>query len=120
LGHYRKSEIEYEYCHRSLSGGDRIRSMALAHEKLYRSNACAKIDFSKYARTLTQHLMCSYGAESKIIRLKFNVEKVFLDLDKAVPCYIILNELMTNCIKHAFPGIRVVRYAWTLGLMLGK
>ncbi len=49
--------------------------------------------------------MCSYGAESKIIRLKFNVEKVFLDLDKAVPCCIILNELLMNCIKHAFPGI---------------
>ena len=82
---------------------DRIRSMALIHEKLYKSESLADIDSREYVTDLTRELMRLYGTKSDIT-LKIEVEDVFLDIDTAIPCGLIINELVSNCLKHAFPG----------------
>jgi len=82
---------------------DRIRSMALIHEKLYQSKDLAGINFAQYIQSLTVHLMHTYNAKLKNVHLKTEVENVFLDISKAIPCGLIINELVTNSLKHAFP-----------------
>lgn len=80
---------------------NRVKSMALIHEKLYQSGNFAGVEFRKYAKSLANHLFRSYG--TKKIKLKINIDGVLLNIDKAVPCALILNELLTNSLKHAFP-----------------
>ncbi|MCJ7813450.1 response regulator [bacterium] len=82
---------------------DRVRSMALVHEKLYRSPDLAKIDFAQYIKSLTHGLYRSYSIDPKQIELKSKVEDVFLSIDMAVPCGLIVNELVSNSLKHGFP-----------------
>ncbi len=82
---------------------DRVKSMALIHEKLYKSTDLARIDFSEYVHSLTQMLFQSYRATRGDIQLKSQVEPVFLDIDTAVPVGLMLNELVSNSLKHAFP-----------------
>jgi len=81
----------------------RIRSMALVHEKLYQSQNLAKIDLGDYIRTLADSLYHSYGVSSGSIELQVNVGSVFIGLDKAIPCGLVLHELISNTLKHAFP-----------------
>ncbi|MBU4289427.1 MAG: PAS domain S-box protein [Proteobacteria bacterium] len=81
---------------------DRIRSMALVHEKLYESKDLTNIDFDEYIKHLVQTLFRSYEINREKIRLKLNIEKVELNIDKAIPCGLIVNELILNCLKHAF------------------
>jgi PAS domain S-box-containing protein len=85
---------------------NRIHAMALVHEKLYHSEVMAKIDFGKYIHELTQHLFYSYNINRHLVRLDLEVREVFLGLDVAVPCAMIINELVSNALKHAFPGGR--------------
>jgi two-component sensor histidine kinase len=85
---------------------DRVRSMALIHEKLYRSQDLARVDFGSYLRDLTNHLMNSYRTESARVGLKITADAVPLSIDKAVPCGLITNELISNALKHAFPNGR--------------
>ena len=80
----------------------RINSMALIHEKLYRSENLSSINFTDYIKSLTQHLLKSYDNKGKHIELKFSLDKIFLGIDSAIPCGLILNELITNSLKHAF------------------
>ena len=82
---------------------NRVRSMALIHEKLYRSKNLAEIDLGEYINDLAIHLFRSYKAESKGIALKVRAEDVYLGIDAAVPCGLIINELISNALKHAFP-----------------
>ena len=82
---------------------DRVKSMALIHEKLYKSNDLARIDFSEYVHSLVQMLFHSCLANREEIQLKFQVESVFLDIDTAIPVGLMLNELISNSLKHAFP-----------------
>jgi PAS domain S-box-containing protein len=82
---------------------DRVRSMALIHEKLYQSQNLARIDFAGYIRDLIYRLFRSYEADSGKIDLKMDVKDVSLGVDIAVPCGLIVNELISNCLKHAFP-----------------
>jgi PAS domain S-box-containing protein len=82
---------------------NRVRSMALVHERLYQSQDLARVDFAEYVRNLANYLFRSYGFNSNVIKLKINVDDVFLSIDTAVPCGLILNELVSNCLKHAFP-----------------
>jgi PAS domain S-box-containing protein len=81
----------------------RIRSMALVHEKLYRSQDLSRINFSDYIRSLTTHLFQFNQVNPNLIQLKMDLEDVFLDIQTAIPCGLILNELITNALKHAFP-----------------
>jgi len=82
---------------------NRIKSMALIHEKLYQSKDLARIEFAEYIQDLVNSLFGSYKVNSDTITLKIDVEQVFLGLDAAIPCGLILNELVLNSLKHAFP-----------------
>jgi two-component sensor histidine kinase len=82
---------------------NRVRSMALVHERLYQSKDLARVDFAKYIRSLASYLCRSYGVNTNVIQLKTNLHDVFLGVDTAIPCGLILNELVSNSLKHAFP-----------------
>jgi PAS domain S-box-containing protein len=81
----------------------RIRSMALIHEKLYQSQDLSKVSFAEYIGNLAANLFRSYEINSTAINLKINVENIFLEIDVAVPCGLIINELISNSLKYAFP-----------------
>jgi PAS domain S-box-containing protein len=85
-------------------GQNRIRSMALIHESLYQSSDLAKIDFSDYMKRLTTHLLSTYRVGMERIRMKLDVRDVYLDINRAIPCGLIINELVSNSLRHAFPG----------------
>jgi PAS domain S-box-containing protein len=80
----------------------RIHSMALVHEKLYRSGNLATIDFGDYLATVTNQLMRSSGKPG--ITCSVDAEKISLAVDTAIPCGLIVNELVSNSLKHAFGG----------------
>ncbi|GIK43566.1 MAG: PAS domain-containing protein [Chloroflexi bacterium] len=82
---------------------NRVRSMALIHEKLYRSKNLAEIDLGEYVNDLVIYLFRSYKAYGKGITLKIQADDVHLGIDAAVPCGLIINELISNALKHAFP-----------------
>lgn len=83
---------------------NRVKSMALVHEKLYQSDDMVSVDFADYIENLADYLFQSYSLDSRKVSLKLNVEKVFLGMDTAVPLGIIVNELVSNSLKHAFAG----------------
>ncbi|MHA2390195.1 MAG: histidine kinase dimerization/phosphoacceptor domain -containing protein, partial [Candidatus Hodarchaeales archaeon] len=85
---------------------NRIRSMALIHEKLYKSADLSKINFIKYIEDLSQSLFEFYEVDSTQISLEIDGKDVFLDIDTSVPCGLIINELVSNSLKHAFPDDR--------------
>lgn len=82
---------------------NRIRSMSLLHEKFYRSKDLLNIDFEEYIQELADGLVRSYGIGSDKIALKINVKGVSLGINLAIPCGLLINELISNSLKHAFP-----------------
>jgi PAS domain S-box-containing protein len=85
---------------------DRVKSMALIHEKLYNSVNLAQINFSEYTRSLAAGIFRSCATSPQRVRLDITIEEIFFGVDMAIPCGLILNELLSNCLKHAFPGGR--------------
>ncbi len=83
----------------------RIKSMAIIHEKLYQSKDLAKINFQEYVTNLTNTLYETYRYSNQNLEIKINVEKIFLGIDSAIPCGLIINEIFSNSLKHAFSGI---------------
>ena len=81
---------------------NRIRSMAMIHEQLYQHQNLAQIDFGEYVESLSTYLVQSYQTSARRISLQMNTVPVFLTLEIAVPCGLIINELVSNALKHAF------------------
>lgn len=83
---------------------NRIKSMSFIHESLYQTSDFSSIDFSDYIMSLTKNLVHSYSVGQQLLQLKTNFERVFLNLDQAIPCGLIVNELVSNALKYAFPN----------------
>lgn len=83
---------------------NRVKSIAMIHEKLYRSHDLVKMDTEGYIKSLIDNLYESYGVDPQIIEPCIKVEQVFLGIDLAIPCGLIINELVSNSLKHAFPA----------------
>ncbi len=85
---------------------NRIRSMAIIHEKLYESDNFVDIDLGQYIKELMNMLYISTGLPKEKISFSLIADEIKLDLNKAVPCGLLCNEILTNIFKHAFPGDR--------------
>jgi len=83
---------------------NRIKTMAYIHESLYQNKSFTSVNFSDYVHTLVNNIVQSYSSSSEKIKLELNIDKITLSLDSSIPAGLIINELITNAIKHAFPG----------------
>ncbi|MGO9307784.1 MAG: histidine kinase dimerization/phosphoacceptor domain -containing protein [Spirochaetia bacterium] len=82
---------------------NRVHSMALIHEKLYQSSDERGVSFNSYVKDLAAHLRHSYAGNSEAVTMEIDVEEITLDMDILVPCGLIINELLSNALKYAFP-----------------
>jgi PAS domain S-box-containing protein len=82
----------------------RIESMALIHEKLYQSKNLAEIDLSEYLETLSKQLAYSFNLDYERISVNFDLQPIFLNIETATPCGLIVSELISNIFEHAFPN----------------
>lgn len=85
---------------------NRIKSMSFIHERLYRSDDFSSVNFSGYINSLSSNLVRTYIIDHGNIKLDLDLGDFNLSLDQAIPCGLILNELISNSIKYAFPGNR--------------
>ncbi len=81
---------------------NRIKSMAFIHESLYQADNFSNINFSDYVVNLLQNLMQSYSKLNQTVKLNVDLQTVFLNLDTAIPCGLIINEIISNALKYAF------------------
>jgi PAS domain S-box-containing protein len=81
---------------------NRIKTMAYIHESLYQNKTFTSINFSEYISTLTNNILQSYAASVQNVKLELDIQKIILNLDTSIPAGLIINELVTNSIKHAF------------------
>jgi len=87
-----------------LESKTRVEAIALIHDKLYRSRDLGRVPFSDYIRSLADNVVHASGANVAGVSLSVDTDAISLDVHKAVPCGLILNELLTNAMKHAFPA----------------
>ena len=85
---------------------DRVKTMALVHHLLYENESLSQIDLAEYIRGLAEQLFDSYRIDRQLVGLETDLSEITVDMDKAVPCGLILNELVINALKHAFPNQR--------------
>jgi two-component sensor histidine kinase/integral membrane sensor domain MASE1 len=94
----------------------RVRSMALVHERLYQSGDLASVDFAQYLEALVAHLVRTFARAGTEVGVRIEADGIRLPVDAAIPCGLIVNELCTNALKHAFVG----RPGGTLRVALGR
>ena len=99
-GYIKDKDTAIRICEESKN---RIRSMAIIHEKLSKTKEISKINFSEYLNDLTANIFRSYSPISSGIRIKINADDILLNIDIAIPLGLIVNELVSNSIKYAFP-----------------
>ena len=85
---------------------NRVMSIALVHEKLYQSKNLARIPYDDYLKQIGENLLQSYGIPAGKIRLEIHAADMVLPISKAIPVSLIINELLSNALKYAFPGDR--------------
>jgi PAS domain S-box-containing protein len=85
---------------------NRVKSMALVHEKLYRSQSLSRINMADYIQSLVSDLFYSYITKEDQIKIIFEIEDIEFNIETAIPCGLILNELISNSLKYAFPSGR--------------
>jgi PAS domain S-box-containing protein len=83
---------------------NRVKSISLVHKKLYRSKSLAQVNLADYIDNLTTHLIQTYTLNSDDITLQLRLDEVLCNLDTAIPCGLLINELVSNALKHGFPG----------------
>jgi polar amino acid transport system substrate-binding protein len=84
----------------------RVRSMSLVHEILYQSEDFSSVELASYISSLCDHLLEAYAVDQKRVKILVSANGIFLPLEKAVPCGLLINELVVNALKHAFPDGR--------------
>ena len=99
---------------------NRVRAMALVHEKLYQSKDYASINFAEYIENLTSDLFQVYGMNAGNITLDLDIDEVSLNIDTAIPCGLIITELVSNALKYAFPNSRKGKITVVLNKGLDK
>jgi len=82
---------------------NRVISMALIHEELYQARDLARVDFGAYIENLVENLFGSYSVDKDRVTLDLDIDHTEMVVDTAIPCGLIVNELISNCLKHAFP-----------------
>jgi two-component sensor histidine kinase len=85
-----------------LESHNRVKSIALIHEKLYQSANISRIDFDRYLNTLIPHLLQSFGKTNSTVSYTIKAGNIYLSPDTAIPCGLIINEIVTNSLKYAF------------------
>ena len=104
LLHLQSGHVKDEAAHSIfLDSENRVKAMALMHERLYRSEALSRIDLSDYIETLARDLFRAYGLESSGVDLQLDIEDLPLGIDTVIHCGLLVNELVSNAFKHAFP-----------------
>ncbi|MEO8514813.1 MAG: PAS domain S-box protein, partial [Ignavibacteria bacterium] len=102
-----KLQSKYVYDPRDLEifnkSRSRVETMSLIHEKLYKSKDISQIDIGNYLKDLVSHLLNAYKVNSSIIEFNISAENILMTIDTAIPCGLIVNELINNILKHAFP-----------------
>ncbi|MEQ9164629.1 MAG: histidine kinase dimerization/phosphoacceptor domain -containing protein [Fulvivirga sp.] len=102
-------------------GQNRVKSMALIHQKLYQKDNLMGVEALDYIQNLTNTLQAAYGADSTKVKVNYDVDNLILDVDTMIPIGLILNELISNSFKHAFPtgeGIMHIIFKETEGKLI--
>jgi two-component sensor histidine kinase len=81
----------------------RIKSIAIVHEKLYQTKNFSSVNFKEYISTLVKELLRSFGKIAEKIKIEFEIDDISLDVEHAIPCGLVINELISNTLKYAFP-----------------
>ncbi|KJU81941.1 signal transduction histidine kinase [Candidatus Magnetobacterium bavaricum] len=84
---------------------NRIRSMSLVHKMLYQSDNISEVNFADYTKNLVTDILNSYRTDPSTVAVNMDIDDVYIAMDTAVPCCLIINELVTNSLKHAFTGM---------------